>query len=472
MVKRILWAEDEAPNFNSYAATLRAYLLENGGVTVEIKRAENGDAVFRELTLARQANTRFDALVVDVLMPGWNGIDTVRTLSREYPGLPMIVVSSKTKEPLIAAALADLLANRMILGYYASEDRAAWCVTVMSAITRIAPSVLHLSDLHFGDFHAFPEDVRLEDVMRPALERIRQDEVNLILVTGDTSSRAMRAEFDRGVEFLHWLTAAVGLGLDRLVIVPGNHDILRAEQQRHRFANFMHFLTELYRPAPTKDAIYLRWPEIYDADRGCLGRQAGASADALYSTAVFDDISTVVVGLNSVVTDEPWNYGQIASRQLIRASEVLNGLTSSRANYLRIAMFHHQLFAVPTFRGEDDSARLIRNQGIILRHLIETRFRLIFHGHTHYSATYGFRAYFVDTTPADSDLITVVATGSLGGVYLTPPQFCFQLTTVRLIGSEADQQATVRRLRLEDDSFSWKEAPLLRLGLSASATTV
>jgi 3',5'-cyclic AMP phosphodiesterase CpdA len=71
-------------------------------------------------------------------------------------------------------------------------------------------TLVHLSDLHFG---------RVDDaLLAPLVERVRTLAPDLVVVSGDLTQRARRAQFEQARAFLDRLPAP------RLV-VPGNHDV-------------------------------------------------------------------------------------------------------------------------------------------------------------------------------------------------------------------------------------------------------
>jgi CheY-like chemotaxis protein len=61
------------------------YLRELGHECVAVESAEDG--------LKRCTETRFDAVLTDVRLPGMSGIDLARALSRAQPKLPVIIAS-------------------------------------------------------------------------------------------------------------------------------------------------------------------------------------------------------------------------------------------------------------------------------------------------------------------------------------------------------------------------------------------
>lgn len=74
----------------------------------------------------------------------------------------------------------------------------------------MARRIAHVSDLHFGS-----ADERLVD---PLLEALQACDPDLVVVSGDLTQRAKRAEFEAARRFLDRLSAP-------MLVVPGNHDI-------------------------------------------------------------------------------------------------------------------------------------------------------------------------------------------------------------------------------------------------------
>lgn len=57
-----------------------------------------------EAALARVAQTRYAAAVVDLVMPGRNGVELTRALRAALPGLPVAVLTGYPNSPLIKQA--------------------------------------------------------------------------------------------------------------------------------------------------------------------------------------------------------------------------------------------------------------------------------------------------------------------------------------------------------------------------------
>jgi DNA-binding response OmpR family regulator len=91
--KRVLVVDD-----NVDVCALVALKLESAGI--EVERRYDG---ISGLKLARES--QFDALIVDVEMPGLSGIELVSALRSSGDSVPVIMVSAKTHEHEIAAGM-------------------------------------------------------------------------------------------------------------------------------------------------------------------------------------------------------------------------------------------------------------------------------------------------------------------------------------------------------------------------------
>jgi GTPase SAR1 family protein len=85
--------------------------------------------------------------------------------------------------------------------------------------------ILHLSDLHFTP------DTKWEDHLDPLLHDLRQadlgcDVVHHLVISGDFVDKGSARAFPAAREFVSTLRERLGLSIDRVVLVPGNHDVV------------------------------------------------------------------------------------------------------------------------------------------------------------------------------------------------------------------------------------------------------
>src|SRR5712691_9340822 len=91
---------------------------------------------------------------------------------------------------------------------------------------------LHISDLHAkGSKEKEPWRRRrvLGDAWRRNLETLLQEEgrVDFVFFTGDAAQSGKPEEYAEVTDFFRALCEELDIGLDRLFVVPGNHDIDR-----------------------------------------------------------------------------------------------------------------------------------------------------------------------------------------------------------------------------------------------------
>jgi CheY-like chemotaxis protein/Icc-related predicted phosphoesterase len=454
----ILWAEDNPATLVSFLEKLKVF-LEDRGVLAEFTIAENGDAVFRHLSSAEQ---KFDLLLTDIVMPQFNGINTVKILNKQYPGLPMIIVSAYTESEEYASILSDLKEHKIISDYFSLQSGEVWFEAAWRALTQRAPNILHLSDIHFGSDHAFQGRLKINDLISLALGTIvLKGPIDLVVISGDLTSRGTEEEFSQAEEFLSSLASTLNLSHDRFVIVPGNHDIYRDEETGRRFSKFVEFLDSFYRKLSNPNIAFERYPELYDSFTQRLHWKAKKhSEESLYSISIYDELKTIIIGLNSVISsgEGRLNFSKIEPKQLIKIATALNALRPPQSNYLRIAVFHHNPFSVPSFTDEGEPERVVRNPALVLHELIKNQVRLILHGHAHYSIGFQYLPFFLDEDRRVSNPLYVFGAGTLSGKDLVVSQSYYHLTVIRCAVNEGGNisTASLTPYRLKDDWLDWE----------------
>jgi 3',5'-cyclic AMP phosphodiesterase CpdA len=100
-----------------------------------------------------------------------------------------------------------------------------------------AITLLHLSDTQFGPHHRFgglnlsPPDDSFDTLLARLLEDLHTLEQNqnlrpdVILLSGDLTASGKRSEFDLCLKFVEGLVQTLGCPKDKVVIIPGNHDV-------------------------------------------------------------------------------------------------------------------------------------------------------------------------------------------------------------------------------------------------------
>jgi len=93
---------------------------------------------------------------------------------------------------------------------------------------QLSATILHVSDTQFGRYHRFDPSDSLAGYLIRDVEKLLRDDVppiDLVIVSGDIAERGKRPEYDQARTFIDQVGRALGLGHDRVVVVPGNHDV-------------------------------------------------------------------------------------------------------------------------------------------------------------------------------------------------------------------------------------------------------
>lgn len=99
------------------------------------------------------------------------------------------------------------------------------------ASTSATPSSTRLTWLHLSDFHlrvttGWSQDAVLSTMLTDIRGRyVGDDRPDLVFLTGDIAFSGKEEEYKFAEEFIRKLCSAINLPLERLCIVPGNHDI-------------------------------------------------------------------------------------------------------------------------------------------------------------------------------------------------------------------------------------------------------
>ncbi|MDY6915115.1 MAG: response regulator, partial [Candidatus Cloacimonadota bacterium] len=98
----ILWVDDEIQQLKPFVL----FLTEKG---YSIDTASNGsDAI--ELT----SQNNYDLILLDEMMPGMDGLTTLREIKKVKPSLPVIMVTKSEEEGLMENAIAGEIADYLI----------------------------------------------------------------------------------------------------------------------------------------------------------------------------------------------------------------------------------------------------------------------------------------------------------------------------------------------------------------------
>ena len=112
---------------------------------------------------------------------------------------------------------------------------------------------LHVSDFHLSDKGPYDQEVILRSLVS-SVKRFREEGhvPDLIFATGDIASTGNVKEYDVATKFFDDLLDAAGLDRDRLIIIPGNHDVDRKKGKwSHRYLDNAEEADEYFHPEST-----------------------------------------------------------------------------------------------------------------------------------------------------------------------------------------------------------------------------
>ena len=127
---RIVIADDHA----IVRAGLKQFIANEKDMVV------SGEAADGMETLACVRKGECDVVLLDISMPGKNGIDTLRQLKRSRPDLPMLILSAYSEQQF-AVSLLRAGANGYISKESASEQLVTAIRTVIGGGKYVSPSV-------------------------------------------------------------------------------------------------------------------------------------------------------------------------------------------------------------------------------------------------------------------------------------------------------------------------------------------
>jgi 3',5'-cyclic AMP phosphodiesterase CpdA len=246
-------------------------------------------------------------------------------------------------------------------------------------------TILHLSDPQFGRNHRFGRlapaasdgsmdslFVRLQDDLE-ILKKNHELVPDLLAVTGDLAEWGKKTEFEDIFSFLDRMAGLLGLKRDRVLIVPGNHDINRkscesyfahceADDQEPKFP----FWPKLRQYTDFFQRFYAGFPEIRFTEQ------------EPWTLFQVPELKVVVAGLNSTMKESHRDcdhYGWVGEEQLRWFAARLRSY--HERGWLRLGLVHHNVFR----RAIEDEENLRDTDE--LRRRLSDQLNLLLHGHTH-----------------------------------------------------------------------------------------
>lgn len=227
-------------------------------------------------------------------------------------------------------------------------------------------SWLHLSDIHIGHggaAHGWDQEMVLDALARD-VEKLHKDKLTpaprAILVTGDVAFSGKPEQYDKARTWLERIAKALGLGLEQVFAVPGNHEV---DREADKDRNTKRLLRDLRGGEEDLDDALGN-----DNDRALLtGRMAGYLAfaknlgsppDLHWSHAIRSHgVGIRLVGLNTgllAMDDEDQGKLRLGKRQTALLRE-------AREEELTIVLSHHP-FADKWLADENDASGWTRQR--------------------------------------------------------------------------------------------------------------
>ena len=246
--------------------------------------------------------------------------------------------------------------------------------------------ILHLTDPHFceEDHHAWSlgddgkQGLTLTDAIGQAL-RTADRNVGAVVLTGDLTFKGSKPEFDLAfAEVLRLIDGVLSIGIEHLVVVPGNHDIVWG----------------------SPDMTYSDGSEVLQASAEAtknyrdffnkLTRSPASDSLAMARRFVFPNGAVVdIAAVNSSSLEQAQNYlagmGRVQEHAYVEASTTLHW-NRETGPPLRILALHHHLTPVENLEspGEYDSGFGMAIDAAKIQRLASgDGVHVVLHGHKH-----------------------------------------------------------------------------------------
>jgi 3',5'-cyclic AMP phosphodiesterase CpdA len=331
-------------------------------------------------------------------------------------------------------------------------------------------TLLHVSDMQFGRYHrfgrlgAYDPDASFDTLLQRLtddLDGLKQDHnliPQIVVASGDLAEWGLPGEFEQAREFLDRVAQHLELGHERIIIVPGNHDINRKASQAH------FLMAEAKGKAPIPP-FWPKWEDYAEMFKNFYGGPTpGFTVAEPWTWYEIPDLKVAVAGLNSTIseihnipeTDPKYDeliksgayghFGRIGEEQLRWFAGKLKPI-KERGTF-RIGVVHHNVL-----RGAVDDDENLRDADR-LGQFLGGSLNLLLHGHTHDS-----KIRWLNPN------LPVLSTGSAALLNMALPENVpNQYQVVRIWPDrlerwtrrfEPDQKHWVGDTRCSDDGNSW-----------------
>lgn len=292
--------------------------------------------------------------------------------------------------------------------------------------------VLHLSDIHIGDTYMKSSDIAYRIISDIESENING--IQSVIVTGDIFEGCCGENegiISEAINFFNIifqeLNESTGITKNDFLFVPGNHDIIRSEDESKRWTKYRSFLEGFYGSLPDfYDHNDFSLIKTYDDNRiafvglnsCCLKEEPLFDSKLLkdiseIDSSQFDTFGVEKKALLDLIESQTMNktfvdYGEITPKQLLKVKRELNKYD----DYNIVAFFHHHFYLFPEVYSKYGDSSLIRNYTNIIQLLQQIRVKTVLHGHKHFDLE---RPLITDSYYDNAkNIINVIAGGSVG----------------------------------------------------------
>ena len=210
-------------------------------------------------------------------------------------------------------------------------------------------TLLHISDPHFGDKNGVLDRIQVSKILSTLLRKAGSNA--FLVLSGDISFKGQREGYDKADEALSPVIESTGFSRHRIIVCPGNHDVVKLASSTSPFEAFDNWSAKL---------------------RG--GKKHCTFSTRSCRLVSFPEVDFFVI--NSAY-DGNIKYGLVNLHEMDTVLAEMGSTPSS--DRLRIAVLHHHL--IP-FSGRSDESTT-RNAYQVLGRLIKHGFSLTLHGHQH-----------------------------------------------------------------------------------------
>lgn len=273
--------------------------------------------------------------------------------------------------------------------------------------------LLHLSDLHFRDgFHDDPSKWATQIVDDLHYE-LKVTEISGIIISGDLTTKASETEFKYAREFLQIILRELNCSPDRLLIVPGNHDLnwdntkssykpYRKNQIQINENDIHTFEDGNYIEIASNEDIIKKFESFSKFINDIKGMPYPLNFEQQLSNITLGSGRIVIYGLNSAWSIDHYhqNRSSVHPKALSNLLDIIRKHNRSICTCLILVMHH------PISKQSNDS---IANSDII-QQICKAGFNLILHGHVHKPNVSDFHLDHC----VDGRRTSIVATGTFG----------------------------------------------------------